>query len=24
LKEHDPSRWVIEGLSDRRRVADGD
>jgi cytochrome b subunit of formate dehydrogenase len=24
LKEHDPSRWVIEGLPDRRRVADGD
>jgi cytochrome b subunit of formate dehydrogenase len=24
LKEHDPSRWVIEGLSDRRRVANGD
>ena len=24
LKEHDPSRWVVEGLSDRRRVADGD
>jgi cytochrome b subunit of formate dehydrogenase len=24
LKEHDPSRWVVEGLSDRRRVANGD
>jgi cytochrome b subunit of formate dehydrogenase len=24
LKEHDPNRWVVEGLSDRRRVADGD
>jgi formate dehydrogenase subunit gamma len=24
LKEHDPDRWVVEGLSDRRRVADGD
>jgi cytochrome b subunit of formate dehydrogenase len=24
LKEHDPSRWVVEGLSDRRHVADGD
>jgi formate dehydrogenase subunit gamma len=24
LKEHDPNRWVVEGLSDRRQVADGD
>jgi len=24
LQEHDPSRWVIEGRSDRRCVADGD
>jgi cytochrome b subunit of formate dehydrogenase len=24
LKEHDPARWVIEGLSDQRSVADGD
>jgi cytochrome b subunit of formate dehydrogenase len=24
LQEHDPGRWVIEGRSDRRRVADGD
>jgi len=24
LQEHDPSRWVIEGRSDRRSVADGD
>jgi cytochrome b subunit of formate dehydrogenase len=24
LKEHDPSRWIVEGLSDRRSVADGD
>lgn len=24
LKEHDPGRWVVDGLSDRRRVADGD
>jgi cytochrome b subunit of formate dehydrogenase len=24
LKEHDPNRWVVEGLSDRRRVSDGD
>jgi cytochrome b subunit of formate dehydrogenase len=24
LKEHDPARWVVNGLSDRRRVADGD
>jgi cytochrome b subunit of formate dehydrogenase len=24
LKEHDPSRWVVKGLSDRRHVADGD
>ena len=24
LKEHDPSRWAVEGQSVRRRVADGD
>lgn len=24
LKEHDPSRWVVEGLPDQRSVADGD
>lgn len=24
LKEHDPSRWVVERLSDGRRMADGD
>ena len=24
LKEHDPTRWAVEGLSDRRRVANGD
>jgi cytochrome b subunit of formate dehydrogenase len=24
LKEHDPSRWAVEGLSDQRSVADGD
>ena len=24
LKEHDPKRWVVEGLSDQRRMTDGD
>ena len=24
LKEHDPRRWVVEGLSDGRSIADGD
>jgi hypothetical protein len=24
LKEHDPQRWVVEGLSDQRRITDGD
>jgi cytochrome b subunit of formate dehydrogenase len=24
LKEHDPKRWVVEGLSDQRRITDGD
>ena len=24
LKEHDPRRWVVDGLSDKRSLADGD
>jgi cytochrome b subunit of formate dehydrogenase len=24
LKEHDPQRWVVAGLSDQRRTVDGD
>jgi hypothetical protein len=24
LKEHDPERWVVKGLSQQRGTADGD
>jgi hypothetical protein len=24
LKEHDPKRWIVNGVSNRRNLADGD